>query len=378
MNEKIIETLLSKFRQKGFLTNDEILEELISSNVSIVQTERVCSELLAKGVLISDSAPKKERESDLNSDYDKAHIDYDALYDKIIEKEPKLKFLIDYIRNVQPTQLHEVEKLYPQIQEGNDFARNRLFEMNMRQALKLAYQKANLFHLSLEDTVQNAMTGLFEAIENFDLAKHEKFQGYSAFWILNSINRNKSVNETLITIPAHFLEMHEKIYKYLLEKHKDYFDNPILSDELVFEISTFFAIPKDSTERHLILLSPMLDERAFDEFILENFSDEVCDKIFVEQINAVLDILKPKEREVIKFRFGLWNESDFDYERIVSLVTEKIYKGKGKYGYSQTLTLEEIGFLYRVTRERVRQIESKALKKLEKNALCRASRFYIN
>ena len=86
--------------------------------------------------------------------------------------------------------------------------------MNMRQALKLAYQKANLFHLSLEDTVQNAMTGLFEAIENFDLAKHEKFQGYSAFWILNSINRNKSVNETLITIPAHFLEMHEKIYKY--------------------------------------------------------------------------------------------------------------------------------------------------------------------
>ncbi len=364
MNDAIIEKLFLQYQQKGFLTNDEILAELVFSNVSIIQTERICSELLAKGVLISDSAPSKKRESNLNSDYDKAHIDYNALYEKIIGKEPNLKFLVNYIRKIQPPQLHEVEKLYPQIQEENDFARNRLFEMNMRMALKLAYQKAKQFQLLLEDTVQNAMIGLFEAIENFDLTKHEKFQGYSTFWILNSVNRNKNINETLITIPTHFLEMHEKIYKYLYEEHKDFFEEPILSAKLISEISSFFYIQEDVVKRHLILLSPLIDESVLEDLFFEDFSDEVCDKIFAEQINTLLDELKPKERQVLKFRFGLYRKSDFDYDNVCKLVNQKIYGGEGKYGYSQTLTLEQVANLYGLTRERIRQIENKGLKKL--------------
>lgn len=369
MNDAIIEKLFLQYQQKGFLTNDEILAELVFSNVSIIQTERICSELLAKGVLISDSAPSKKRESNLNSDYDKAHIDYNALYEKIIRKEPNLKFLVNYIRKIQPPQLHEVEKLYPQIQEENIFARNRLFEMNMRMALKLAYQKAKQFQLSLEDTVQNAMIGLLESIENFNLAKHEKFQGYSTFWILNSINRNKNINETLITIPAHFLELHEKIYKYLLIKHIDFFDGEISSDKLISEISTFFNISKDSTEHHLILLYPMLDERAFEELVFDDVSDKICNKIFAEQINAVLDKLKSKERQVLKLRFGLYRKNDFDFDNICNFINYKIYDREGKYGYSQTLTLEQIAKLYGLTRERIRQIELKALKKLKQKLL---------
>ena len=112
-------------------------------------------------------------------------------------------------------------------------------------------------------------------------------------------------------------------------------------------------------------MDELSENKNTNEFLSDNtFDEKICNKLFSEKLNKLLDILKPKERQVLKFRFGLWNESDFDYERIISLVTEKIYKGEGKYGYSQTLTLEEIGFLYGVTRERVRQIESKALKKL--------------
>ena len=118
MNEAIIEKLFLQYKQKGFLTKDEIFEELTFSNVSIVQTERICSELITKGVLICDIKPQ-------NLSLDKSHIDYIKLYGKIVEKEPNLSFLIEYIRKIQPPQLHEVEKLYPQIRTGNTFARKQ-------------------------------------------------------------------------------------------------------------------------------------------------------------------------------------------------------------------------------------------------------------
>ena len=366
MNETVVEKLFAKYEQKGFLSNDEILSELISSNVSLVQTERICSELLSRGVLISDEKPVFENAGQSQKfDYDKAHIDYEKLFGKIITKEPNLEFLVDYVRKIKPPQLHEVEKLYPQIQAGNQFARKRLFEMNMRVALKFAYQKAKEFHLSLEDTVQDAMIGLWTSIEKFDLSKHDKFQGYSTFWILNFINRNKNIGESLISIPAHFQEEHEKIFKYLSENHGEFFANPILTDDLIFEISTYFNIPKETIERHLFLLSPILDEGKIEGTHLKDFSEEVLNNVLGEKLNTIIDELKPKEREVIKFRFGLYRKTDSDYDNKINLVNEKIYTREGEYGYSQTLTLEEVASLYGLTRERIRQIESKALKKLQ-------------
>ena len=147
MNDDVIEKLYQVYLKKGFLTNDEIFTELISSNINVIQTERICSELLSKGVLIADTKPQINN-NEITYEYDKSQIDYIKLYEKILKKEPSLKFFIDYIKKIQPPQMHEVEKLYPQIKSGNQFARKRLFEMSMRAAVNIAYQKAKEYNLS--------------------------------------------------------------------------------------------------------------------------------------------------------------------------------------------------------------------------------------
>lgn len=349
------------------MTNDEIFNEIIASNISVIQTERICNELLSKGVLISDSTTQSSNVEKLNYEYDKSQIDYNELYNKIIKKEPNLAFLVNYIKKIQPPQQHEVERLLPQIKSGNQYARKRLFEMNMRAVLRHAYQKSKEYHLSLEDTIQNAMIGLNIAIDRFDFSKHEKFQGYSVFPIMNSINRNKNIEETLWTFPAHFLEYQEKIYKYLRQTHKEILNDEYhVTENLISEISNFFGISKEMTEHNLKYLLPILNLDNInleEETSLIDFTD-YSDNIFFEELNNKINTLKERERQVIKFRFGLYRETDSDFKNVVKLVNEKIYRNDGCYNYGLSLTLEEVASLYGLTRERVRQIEAKALKSL--------------
>ncbi len=368
MIEQIIEKLFTNYNEKGFLTNDEIFNELIASNINIVQTERICNELISKGVLITDSIPILT-DNEFEFDYDRSQIDYNELYEKILKKEPGLKLLIDYIKRIKPPQMHEVEKLYPQIKSGNKFARNRLFEMNMRGVLKHAYQKAKEFHLSLEDTVQDAMIGLDLAIDRFDLSKHDKFQGYSTYWIYNSINRNKNIEETIWVFPAHFLEGQEKIYKYLRHTHNDFFSNESkITQELLTELSVFFGVPQKKIYNHLKYFLPIIDydelKNSRDISLFDNSNEQIIDKIFGDQLNDHIDILKERERQVVKLRFGLYRETDIDFNKVVSIVNKNVYKNDGCYNYGLTLTLEEVASLYGLTRERIRQIEAKALKRL--------------
>lgn len=376
MNEAIIEKLFLQYQQKGFLTNDEIFTELISSNVSIVQTERICSELLSRGVLISDSKPKdytiNESKSfdydklriNCNELYDKAQIDYDELYDKIILKDENLRLLVDYVRKIKPAQRKEVENLYPQIKSGNQFARNRLFEMNMRSVLRIAYQKSQEFKLSLADTIQDGMIGLHFAIDKFNMSQHDKFQGYSTYWILNYINRNKNIMNMIWNFPVHYQESIEKIYKYLNEYHADFFEDYENSETLITELCEYFCSEKRVVKKLLFFLPPTIHFCEFNDLFYNTFEEEICNKFFCEKLNKLLDSLKEKERAVIKYRFGLWNKSDSDYKTAVKLVESKLYKDSGHYDYGILLTLEEVGCLYGVTRERIRQIETKGLKKL--------------
>lgn len=366
MNEKIIEKLFSIYTEKGFLTNDDILNELIVSKISLVQTERICSELLLRGVLISDEKSNSNNTIlSQKSNYDKAQIDYDKLFDEITSKEPSLVFLLDYIRKIKPPQLHEVENLYSQIKCGNLYARKRLFEMNMRNVIRLSYQKSKQFNLSLVDTIQDGLEGLLVAIDKFDLSKHDKFQGYSTFWILNYINRSKNINDSLITLPAHYLEKYEKIFKYLKKYRVDFFYDGKITKSLIDEIFYYFNFPREDIEKSLKLLRPYEDiskimEEAFDSSVL----DEIDNSMLHDLIESVLSTLPPREKLILKLRLGLYSELDNDFAEIQLLITDKIYKNIGNYNYGLSLTLEEIASLVGVSRERIRQIEAKALRRL--------------
>ena len=356
MNDEVVRKLFARYQAKGFLTNDEIIEELVSSNISIVQTERICSALLAKGVLISDTLPASESQSNL-SDYDMAQIDYDVLYANIIEKEPCLKQLVNYIRRIQPPQAREVEKLWPQICSGNQFARNRLFEMNMRTVLRLADKVASDYELSLPDTVQDGMTGLHVAIDKFNPSKHDKFQGYSTFHILNFINRNKGIRDIPWIAPAYIQEKLEKIYKFL--HTEGFFDTPEITTPLLRKVCETFAIRRKPALRLLQLLSPMIDVEETDIGINDDVVEKIENSILHEQIMKLLTELPFKEKEVLILRFGL------DFAAVKNLFS-KIESLKHPIPSPMPLScsLEDVGLYFGVTRERIRQIQVKALKRL--------------
>ena len=371
MNEAITEKLFLRYQQKGFLTNDEILSELIGQGISIIQTERICSELLQKGVLISSATPKNQRKLQTEEEYDKTQIDYNELYDKIIREDESLRFIVGYAKKIQPPQLHEVEKLYPQIKSGNKFARNRLFEMNMRNVLRIAYQQSKKFWLPLSDTIQDGMIGLHVAIDKFDLSKHDKFQGYSTYWILNFINRNKNIASSVFTIPAHIRDLHDKIYKYILFYHKDFFESKYVPYDLIIELQSFFGIDRDKAFEHLRLLLPTMEIEEKESYThLDFFDERLCNDNLAGDLNEASMLLKPRERSILKLRFGLYTENDSDFTKIQTIVTEKIWHGDGIYNYSIPLTLDEIAKIYNLTRERIRQIETRALKKIKENELC--------
>jgi RNA polymerase primary sigma factor len=282
---------------------------------------------------------------DDDDEYDRSQTDFNKLYEDAIAAEPILEQLVNDIREIQPPQHREWMALIPQYQAGNKYAANRLYEMYLRSVLKIAYQFSKKYNAPLVDTFEDGMEGLLKSFRRYDLSKHGVFPSYYPMWVMQNITRNMAFSPN----PQLYLPVHVRTKLYKIFDNVEAAEWDLSSQALIKSVVDELECSAEEAERLLgfFVAIPSLDElleNKKDEFFSDQgaFADELARRTEHNDLRRIIDVLlkeiKPRESQILDLRYGLTD-------------------GKER-------TLEEIGDMLSLTRERIRQIEEKGLRKL--------------
>lgn len=329
---EIEEYLLKEYQRKGFLLEDEIIDVCIDNDLDVVEIDALCDKLMSKNLIVRDSLGKIEVADD-DSYVDRSHLDYNQLLSQIKDEYPNCCTIIEEIRNILPPQSKEWQTLVGPAQNGNEYARERMICMYLRTVMKQAYYYSKNNYCDFEDAFQDGVIGLMKAIEKYDITSPDGFSAYFTLWIMQSMDRYSEIRGTIIRYPAHYREHFRNIVGKACElMEDDNFEEAVeLADEEFYN-GEYFA--DGILKEHLLPYVGIPDDLPADDDSYETILNLSVKGI----IKGMLSNLKEKERDILELRYGLKD-------------------GKGR-------TLEEVGAIYNVTRERVRQIESKAIKRL--------------
>lgn len=331
MNE--VKKLISIGKQKGRLTYDEVGERLaVECEANAEQMEEVFRILAANGIVIYNNMPEFLKD------------DLDKIMSEVSVDDPVKVYLKD-IGKVPLLTMEEEMELAKRMKDGDEEAKKRLSEANLRLVVSIAKRYVGRGMLFL-DLIQEGNMGLMKAVEKFDCTKGFRFSTYATWWIRQAITRAIADQARTIRIPVHMVETINKLIRANRTLVQRLGREPTVS-----ELSKELDMPEEKVrEIQRIALDPVSletpigeeDDSHLGDFIEDDKAaapqDVATFTILKEQLMAILDTLTPREEMVLRLRYGL----DDGHPR----------------------TLEEVGKEFHVTRERIRQIEAKALRKL--------------
>ena len=355
--QELLNLLLEKGKQnKNQLTYSAIADVLDQADLDKNQVDDIYESLMAKGIeivseaepddfdIIMDDAHDVETDEDLLID-ESGEIDLEATLPKGIAVDDPVRMYLKEIGKVPLLSADEEIELAKKMEAGDENAKKRLCEANLRLVVSIAKRYVGRGMLFL-DLIQEGNLGLIKAVDKFDYTKGYKFSTYATWWIRQAITRSIADQARTIRIPVHMVETINKLIRVSRQLLQTYGREP--SPE---EIAVEMGISVDKVrEIQKIAQEPVSLETPIGEEEDSHLGDFIPDEdvpapaeaaafsMLKEQLVEVLDTLTEREQKVLKLRFGLED-------------------GRAR-------TLEEVGKEFDVTRERIRQIEAKALRKL--------------
>ncbi len=366
--EERIADLIEKGKKAGRLTSKELADVLESTHFEPEEIDAIYDMLTDMGIetaseeflppIEDDALPALDELQELEDAADEEIVDPETVAESFSTDDPVRMYLKE-IGKVPLLTADEEVALAIRMAEGDEEAKRRMAEANLRLVVSIAKRYVGRGMLFL-DLIQEGNLGLIKAVDKFDYTKGYKFSTYATWWIRQAITRAIADQARTIRIPVHMVETINKVIRVSRQLLQELGHDPSaeeIAEEMNLPVEKIRDILKIAQEP-VSLETPIGEEEDshLGDFIEDEGASEPSEAasftLLKEQLMSVLDTLTPREKKVLELRFGILD--------------------------GRTRTLEEVGKEFNVTRERIRQIEAKALRKLRHPSRSKKLRDFLN
>ena len=346
-----VSALIAKAKREGSIQSSELTAELEKLDLPVEKIEHIYDTFDAMGIQIVSPELELDVSDDLGMDMDEVpDNDEEELVDPLelaaeYNLDDPVRMYLKEIGQVKLLTAEEEIELAKRVSEGDKKAKDRLTEANLRLVVSIA-KKYSGRGLHILDLIQEGNTGLIRAVDKFDYTKGNKFSTYATWWIRQAITRAIADQARTIRVPVHMVEVINKATRCNRTLVQELGREPTLEEiaaELNLPIEKIIEANRTAADT-LSLDMPVGDEEdtTIGSFVEDDNTpgpvDATSNAMLSEALTEILGTLTEREADVLRMRFGMYD--------------------------GRTHTLEEVGQIFGVTRERIRQIENKAIRKL--------------
>ena len=356
--QSVLQALIAQGKKEGMIRADELASQLEKLDLSPEKIEEIYDRFEAMNIQVVSSDLDLDLGDDVDGvlvddmgdDIDLSSVEDEELVDPVdlaaeYNLDDPVRMYLKEIGQIKLLSADEEVDLAKRVSEGDQAAKNKLTEANLRLVVSIA-KKYSGRGLHILDLIQEGNTGLIRAVDKFDWTKGNKFSTYATWWIRQAITRAIADQARTIRVPVHMVEVINKATRCNRKLVQELGREPTVEEiaaELGLPVEKIIEANRTAADT-LSLDTPVGDEEdtSIGSFVEDERTpgpaDATSNALLAEALKEILDTLTEREADVLRMRFGMYD--------------------------GRTHTLEEVGHIFNVTRERIRQIENKAIRKL--------------